>query len=344
MTIRDALTRLTRSDQSLLEELDELTASNRAEHDAELERRLIRQRNAAFRQVPKRRPRPTPPESMGFIPDPQPQWRMMDGLPEVDATELDARTIRAAFLAHGSLLVRGLVPAERAASLIEGIDRTIAARDAHLEGAPQSETLPWFEPFDPAPEYSTDEADWNRLKPGSGSVWAADSPRMMFELLEAFEEAGVIETARDYLGERFAFSMNKSVLRRSPPGTGSAWHQDGAFLGEGLRTLNVWLALNRCGEDAPGMEVVPKRLNETVATGTPGATFVWSVSDLLVDELLDGQPTSRPTFEPGDALLFDHLNLHRTGTSPEMTRTRYATETWCFASSAFPKTLVPLVV
>jgi hypothetical protein len=53
---------------------------------------------------------------------------------------------------------------------------------------------------------------------------------------------------------------------------------------------------------------------------------------------------TRPTFEPGDALLFDHFCLHRTAVDPAMTETRYATETWCFAPSAFPDDTVPLVL
>jgi hypothetical protein len=54
---------------------------------------------------------------------------------------------------------------------------------------------------------------------------------------------------------------------------------------------------------------------------------------------------SRPVFRPGDALLFDHLLLHRTFTDPSMTATRYATETWFFAPNAYPDPAeqVPLV-
>ena len=73
--------------------------------------------------------------------------------------------------------------------------------------------------------------------------------------------------------------------------------------------------------------------------------FEWSVSDKLVDEeIMRGEPIPRPIFEPGDALLFDHLCLHRTAMEPEMTEPRYATETWCFAGSTYPDQQIPLVV
>ena len=53
---------------------------------------------------------------------------------------------------------------------------------------------------------------------------------------------------------------------------------------------------------------------------------------------------ARPIFEPGDALLFDHLCLHRTAVGPGMTEDRYATETWSFAPSVYPDDTVPLVL
>lgn len=53
----------------------------------------------------------------------------------------------------------------------------------------------------------------------------------------------------------------------------------------------------------------------------------------------------RPDFEAGDALLFDHMFVHRTGTDPRMTKSRYALETWFFVPSAYPDPhrQVPLV-
>jgi hypothetical protein len=53
---------------------------------------------------------------------------------------------------------------------------------------------------------------------------------------------------------------------------------------------------------------------------------------------------NRPIFEQGDALLFDELFLHRTACEPEMTRERYAIETWLFAPSVYPDKQIPLVV
>ena len=49
-------------------------------------------------------------------------------------------------------------------------------------------------------------------------------------------------------------------------------------------------------------------------------------------------------FLPGDALLFDHLFLHRTGAPPGIRKPRYAIESWFFAPSAYPAQQVPLML
>ena len=43
----------------------------------------------------------------------------------------------------------------------------------------------------------------------------------------------------------------------------------------------------------------------------------------------------RPIFEPGDALIFDHMNLHRTAIEPGMQHDRYAIETWFLSPSTY---------
>ena len=330
-------------DLPALDQIERLTEENRRRTDPKRESQILRARHRAFTEIDRSAP-DSAPEMLSEVSVAAGAWELVGGLPSVPAGDLSAELIRAAFLEYGSLLVRGLVPAGQARELTADIDKAFEARDAFLDGAVAADTRPWFEPFRPDPEYLKGEIDWNRTSAGGGSVWAADSPRMMFELLETFAEAGIDRVITDYLGERPVMSMKKSVLRRVTPDSGTSWHQDGAFLGEGLRTLNVWLALNRCGDVAPGMDILPRRLDEIVPTGTEGAMFEWAVSDQLVDELAEGRKPSRPIFEPGDALLFDHLCLHRTASEPTMTEQRYATETWCFAGSTYPEQQVPLVL
>jgi Phytanoyl-CoA dioxygenase (PhyH) len=326
-----------------LDRVEDLTRANREEPSAETERDLVRARNQAFTELERGDADPIERRLAGVPEGIAPLDRM--SLPTVSADGLSAETIADGVLRHGCLLVRGLVPPDRTESLIAGIDRVFEGRDAHAAGAPSEETTPWFEPFEPDPEYATSVAMGRGFVNKGSGTWIADSPRLLFQLLEAFEDIGLREKITAYLGERPAISLNKGTLRRVPPEGGTEWwHQDGAFLGKDIRSLNVWVALTACGRDAPGMDLFAKRLDGIVEPGKRGADFDWSLSDEEVREL-DGDAIVRPIFEPGDALLFDHLFLHRTGTDPGMTETRYATETWFFAPSAYPdpSAQVPLV-
>jgi hypothetical protein len=103
------------------------------------------------------------------------------------------------------------------------------------------------------------------------------------------------------------------------------------------------MSLSHCGLDAPGLDVVPRRFERVVDTGTDGAMFPWTVGPGAIERLAAEAPVCRPRFEPGDVLLFDELFLHRTAVDPRMTRPRHSIETWFFAPSAYPERQIPLV-
>jgi len=108
--------------------------------------------------------------------------------------------------------------------------------------------------------------------------------------------------------------------------------------------VNVWVSLSHCGEDAPGLEIVPSRIPYIVQTGTHGSYFDWDVGEEMVKLATGGAPTNSPVFQPGDAVLFDQMLLHRTGVKPGMTKDRYAIESWFFAPSTYPEDRIPLVI
>ena len=148
----------------------------------------------------------------------------------------------------------------------------------------------------------------------------------------------------DHFGERPALSVKKGTLRDVPPDTSGGWHQDGAFLGRDVRAMNVWLALSPCGVDAPSLDVVARRLNELVPPGIDGAYFDWAVSDAAATAAAGPGGIASPVFAPGDAILFDQMNLHRTGARPGLSEHRLAIEAWFFAPSHYPLDQVPLLV
>lgn len=321
---------------SLLETIDALVSANRTHRDAEVERRLVRARHEAFVELDRSGLEPADAELGPEVPE------------VVDRDDLTPHALHSGILRHGSLHVRGVVPEHRVAELVDGIDRAIAGRDAFDGGADREETTPWFEPFRPHRSYPSimNRQLWNRRKwvREAGGVWAADSPRMLFELFETLDEVGLRDVITGYLGERPALAVDKCTLRRVPLDTSTDWHQDGAFLGSGIKTVNMWLSLSHCGRDAPGLDIVPARLDRIVETGTEGAAFSWSVGPGVVDRVAAAtSAVRRPVFEPGDVLFFDDLFLHRTAIDPAMQRERYAIESWFFAPSAYPEQYVPLV-
>jgi hypothetical protein len=316
-------------DGKLLEAIDVLQGANRPAGDAEVERRLVRLRYDAVAQI-------DGSGSAGPWPPPVPDaLANADSPPAVAPDELTLDALRAGILGHGCLCVRRLVPQARVDQLVEGIDRTWRGFESHAAGAPSSETTPWFEPFMPVADFSLGVK--RKLGWDAGAVMLADSPRMMYDLIETFEEVGLGELIGAHLGERPVLSMHKCTLRRVKPDLQDAdWHQDGAFLGDGIRTVNVWLSLSHCGRDAPGLDIVPRRLDNIVDTGTQGAHFKWSVAPDVVEKTSGETSVLRPVFEPGDVLLFDELFLHRTAIGPGMTRERRASESWFFAPSTYP--------
>ena len=170
-----------------------------------------------------------------------------------------------------------------------------------------------------------------------------EAPSVAEALLQLYEEKGLKNLVEEYLGEPPCLSVKKWVMRRSKlPVAEAGWHQDGAFMGTNINSINMWLPLNRCGgaTGAPGMDVVPRRLNKIVSAD--GAQFDWSVSSSQVtDKFSDNQPLM-PEFNAGDAFFFDHFFLHRTQFRDDFSKIRYAIETWFFGSSSFPKNQIPL--
>ena len=106
-------------------------------------------------------------------------------------------------------------------------------------------------------------------------------------------------------------------------------------MGAGARALNMWIALSPCGDTtaAPGLALIPRRINEILEYGTRGAKIDWVVGVELIDELAAETPVVKPYFAAGDALFFDHLSLHRTGHAKDQDKTRYALESWFYAAS-----------
>ena len=259
------------------------------------------------------------------------------GLAAVAPGDLSASAVRAGILESGCLLVRGIVDTDLANRLAEGIEAAFQDREAKVAGNEVDGSV--YEEFNPEPGHvALDERPWIAM---GGGVLAVDSPTVLSAVLGAFERSGLTGVISEYLGEPALFSAQKSTLRKADPSVAGAWHQDGHFLGD-VRALNVWLSLSRCGDLAPGLDVVPKRFDDLVEAGTDGAPLSYVITDERVKAVAGDAGIIRPVFEPGDVLLFDDRFLHQTGSDPAMPNPRYAVESWFFGASGFPKDYAPL--
>src|SRR5437764_13009699 len=85
-----------------------------------------------------------------------------------------------------------------------------------------------------------------------------------------------------------------------------------------LPMTTCWIALGACGLEAPGLEIVTRRLEGLLAPAE------------LVDERVQARfaPEEfwRPVMEAGDAVLFRGDILHRTHVTPAMTKDRTSIE------------------
>jgi hypothetical protein len=318
----------------LLAEIDRLTGENRARRSSEIERRLVR-----LRHILGMRLLAAGDTAPGYASPEEARLPAANGnLAEIAPDALTPELLRAGLLRDGCLLVRGLIDSDQALGFAKEIDRAFELRERF--GSDGSATDGYYDEFVPQPKSGEPIArEWIKM---GGGVLAVDSPRLAFELIDLLVSAGVPALVRGYLGEPPLISADKTTLRKALPSVQGAWHQDGAFMGE-VRALNLWLSLSRCGDVAPGLDIVPRRL-ELVGTQTDEAMLAYQVSQRAAEEAAGDRPILRPIFEPGDALFFDDLFLHKTGSDPSMPNPRYAVESWFFGGSAFPREYSPVSV
>jgi len=316
----------------LLAEIESLSEQNRTARDTERERRIMHLRQLAGIALQ---------EEAGERPDlVEPDYDALPaatGLPEVSGDELTPELVRAAVLRHGAILVRGLVEPGALTALPGEIERAGAAHDAAANGFPDREEG-YYQELEPVRPMSI------RVASAAG-VLAMDSPRVAFQVLELFQRAGLVELAAGYLRETPVLSSHKTTLRRVEAGDWNSWHQDGKFMGD-VNALNVWISLSHCGDTAPGLDFVPRRLDHFADSGGPGQTGIdqFAVRPEKAEELAGDTGVVRPIFEPGDAVFFDGFYLHRPAIDPDMPNPRYAIESWFFGPSAFPEDYIPLAL
>jgi hypothetical protein len=323
------------SDEELAAEIERLGEANRASPSVEQERMLLHLRNLLGIRL-----LDGEGEDSGF---PEADYAALPAngspLAEVSPADLSPGVLRAGILRSGCVLVRGLVDRPSAERIAREIDRAFKERGRY--DTDKSFNDRYYVPFEHDPRRGLTPPR-NFIEAGGG-VLAIDSPMLSFELGELYRSIGLPQLVEGYLREAPLVAGDKATLRKADPKVTGAWHQDGKFMGE-VKALNLWLSLSECGEHAPGLDLVPRRLEEHVPTKTDEAMMPNQVSQRVAEQAAGELPILRPAFEPGDALLFDELFLHKTASDAGMRRPRYAIENWFFGPSGFPGNYVPLAL
>ena len=185
----------------------------------------------------------------------------------------------------------------------------------------------------------------------SFSLDAALADADISRLREAFG-AGVARTAARLPPKRLVLDVDQSWLRRQYPAPNApqfhavhGWHQDGALgydfsdavdIGdrtEGLLDIvTCWIALTRCGQDAPGLEFV----DETVSELLP----VDGLNDDEIRRRFHSSTFRQPILEAGDAMLLPGGTLHRTHLTEWMQHRRTSVELRLFDADRLPERLL----
>jgi ectoine hydroxylase-related dioxygenase (phytanoyl-CoA dioxygenase family) len=253
-------------------------------------------------------------------------------IPKVNIEELTFEKIRDSMIKYGALVVVGAIKKDEIGILRKGIDDTrVDKKRVNHSNALISETVNYRR----LPEKYNKGSVFLR-----DSVYLPESPSVFNRFFDILGELGVREHVVNYLGGNAALSVEKSVLRRAEPDNSEkwdyAWHQDGAFLGDEIQSLNLWVALSNCGEDAPSLDLITKRYNSILPTGTDRASYDWSLGPQLVESEIAEHGYEHLIINEGDIVFFDHFNAHRTGMIKGMTKPRYAIECWFFSEYGFP--------
>jgi hypothetical protein len=287
-----------------------LSEKNRRSPSAEIEAELVRLRIEAGRRAFEAAKNDSPVSSS--VDDRFPEVR---GLPEVTRETLDGDSLASGIVHHGALIVRGLYD---------------AAQLRRLERAAEA-----------------DETSG----PGAGDGLGC-SPHTLFELLEIYRETGLLEPLRAYLGEQPLLFGERVKLRRHQRErdrfAAIPWHQDAAFFGRKCHAVNCWAAVSPCGEENPGLSIIPGR-TESIhgwdpSQGHAPLDYGRSIPEEEFNQLVADHPPVACVLQPGDAVLFDEMTVHETLLRPWRRDEQLVTISWFFPPAGFPAWGTPVAL
>lgn len=149
--------------------------------------------------------------------------------------------------------------------------------------------------------------------------------------LHYLTKSKISSTIFDYLQtSKITTPMGYDFVRKHGPRDTksiSPFHQDARAVPVGTKMLTCWIPLDCCGYDAPGLELLPKKLEENIPiTKCPLTNHSKSEIDPKYVRSLNETGLWRPLFEAGDLMIFDGKTIHRTYLTDNMTKMRHSIE------------------
>ena len=200
------------------------------------------------------------------------------------------------------------------------------------------------------------DAAYRRIEVAQSSDFVAESSSFRLRAVAALSVVDVWSAVSSevrarcvaILGPWLAIDADQCWVRRQydpqsapPRHRPHSWHQDGAlgyeFAPSGgaaipddalLQMVTCWIALEPCGVDAPGLELVTDRVGRMLSPR--------QLADVAVDRRWPISRRAQPALEAVDALVFSGEVLHRTHVSAAMLRSRTSIELRFFRADAIP--------
>jgi len=252
--------------------------------------------------------------------------------PIIEAAELTPERFAGLIREHSCLLARNLFGPAEVLRLRDAAARTYGVYDRGMAairagGEPPGETN--FITADGFGKSRAELADFRRF----GSLVLGYCPFAVGVVSTVLSQSPIKACVEAYFGQPIGLSLNSSSVRLSEVSNDvrRVFHQDGSFLGGmDTETINCWVALDDCGVESPGLEVFPQRINELLPVGGQGAATSWEIAESVAYARMGADKAWFPTFRAGDAFVFDHLHVHRTHLTAQMSRDRFAAECWMF--------------
>jgi len=221
------------------------------------------------------------------------------GIPEIDAKDLSAKAIASGVLFHGGLIIRGLYNSDQ-------IERLKSASTVECK---------------------------RKLKDPKSIISAFTFCRLM----QVYEEAGLLESIKDYLGPEAIIILERARVRHKDKtiAGGLGWHQDGSYFGEKCFALNCWAAVSPCGVNNCGLLIIPRRNESRIGWSEDGKAPLHYADGIgpHIREIRKITPPVQPVFGAGDAIIFDEMSLHRTYVPDSITEEQIVSISWFFARS-----------